>query len=111
MALRLGWPVKSNIEREGSVVSGLTKCVRTSFMVAGLVAAVGSGVIAGSSVAPQPQYTEAEQPQPPTCEDDACIKNERWWWFDSMECKNSPGTGSGCDVLKDGCRSYDCGLQ
>ena len=45
-----------------------------------------------------------------TCEDDACIKHVKRWWFDSWSCEVAPDSGTGCDLTGDDppCRNYTC---
>ena len=91
-------------------MTGLAQYLRRGLVVAGVASLMGAAVIVSGLLVSQPRDAGA-QVELPYCEDDACVKIERWWWFGSFECRDTPGTGSGCEIIGDGCRSYDCGLH
>lgn len=96
------------------MLESLKEILRTCVLAIAFIGLLGAGAVAGAALVEYPAGVVAQDPEDEGdddgCEHDACVKNERWWWWDSWGCHDTEGTGSGCDVTEDGCDNYDCNL-
>ncbi len=94
------------------MMESLKEIVRSCALALALIGLLGAGMVAGTMLVDYPASAVAQDDEnrgeDETCEDDACVKNERWWWWDSEGCRNTEGTGSDCNVTDDGCGNYQC---
>ncbi len=79
------------------------------------------GMVAGGAIGDIPTPVTAQAPGEEegggggggggsTCEDDACVKYVKRWWFDSWSCEVSPNSGTGCNLTGGDppCENYQC---
>ncbi len=64
------------------------------------------GVVAGGIVAPD--LSDAYAQTTDFCEEDECESAPWWKFWASDKCVMSVGNPTGCDVIANGCWTYDC---